>query len=115
MALSENAKIACVSARSVHQRLRRAMKALWQWCRDHRHENMMEQYKTLCLKLRGHYQYYGIRGNVRPMEVVKDHVQKAWRYWLSRRGNKHPISWDEFDRLRRRMPLPKPRIYHAAC
>jgi group II intron reverse transcriptase/maturase len=104
-----------IKRRTAKRRLCRAMKSLWQWCRNHRHENLVEQYRILCLKLRGHYQYYGIRGNVRPMEVVKDHVQKAWRYWLSRRGSKRPISWDEFGRLRRRMPLPKPRIYHATC
>jgi group II intron reverse transcriptase/maturase len=104
-----------IKRKTAKKRLSRAMKSLWQWCRNHRHENLLEQYKTLCQKLRGHYQYYGIRGNSRPLALVKDYVKKAWRYWLSRRGNKSPISWDKFGRLQRVFPLPKPRIYHATC
>jgi hypothetical protein len=40
-------------------------------------------------------------------------VEKAWRYWLSRRSHESFIPWDVFERLRRTFPLPKPRIYHA--
>jgi len=39
--------------------LRRFMKGIWAWCRENRHEPLKEQYQTLCLKLRGYYQYYG--------------------------------------------------------
>jgi len=102
-----------IKRKTAKKRLRRAMKSLWQWCRDHRHENLMEQYKTLCLKLRGHYQYYGIRSNYKMLEVVMEHVENAWRHWLSRRSRESFIPWDVFDRLRRVFPLPKPRIYHA--
>jgi len=104
-----------IKRKTAKKRLRRAMKALWQWCRDHRHENLMEQYKTLCLKLRGHYQYYGVRSNFKMLEVVMEHVENAWRYWLSRRSNESYIRWDVFERLRHVFPLPKPRIYHATC
>jgi group II intron reverse transcriptase/maturase len=102
-----------IKRKTAKKRLRRAMKSLWQWCRDHRHDNLMEQYKTLCLKLRGHYQYYGIRSNYKMLEVVFEHVEKAWRRWLSRRSRESFISWDVFERLRKVFPLPKPRIYHA--
>jgi len=30
------------------KRLRRAMKSIWEWCRDHRRWDMDEQYNTLC-------------------------------------------------------------------
>jgi RNA-directed DNA polymerase len=102
-----------IKRKTAKKRLRRAMKSLWQWCRDHRHENLMEQYKTLCLKLLGHYQYYGVRSNFKMLEVVFEHVENAWRRWLSRRSRESFIPWDVFDRLRKVFPLPKPRIYHA--
>ena len=89
------------------------MKSLWQWCRNHRHDSLRDQYKMLCLKLRGHYQYYGIRNNYQMLQVVKDRAEKAWRYWMSRRSSKSSIRWDKFERLRQSFPLPKPRIYHA--
>ena len=95
------------------KRLRRAMKSLWQWCRSHRHERLKEQHKMLSLKLRGHYQYYGVKTNYEKLVAVMRHAERAWQYWLSRRGSKRPIPWDTFDRLKRVFPLPKPRIYHA--
>ena len=104
-----------IKRKTAKKRLCRAMKALWQWCREHRHESLMEQYKTLCLKLRGHYQYYGIRSNYKMLEVVMEHADHAWRYWLSRRSNESYIPWDIWERLRCTFPLPKPRIYHATC
>jgi len=104
-----------IKRKTAKKRLRRAMKALWQWCRDHRHDNVMEQYQQLCRKLRGHYQYYGIRGNYGMLKLVWVHSENAWRYWMSRRSNKSYISWELFARLSRVFPLPKPRIYHAAC
>jgi group II intron reverse transcriptase/maturase len=102
-----------IKRKTAAKRLRRAMEALWQWCRGHRHDRLKEQHRMLCLKLRGHYQYYGVRTNIAMLEMVMRHVEKAWRYWLSRRSNKSSIRWDVFARLQRVFPLPKPRIYHA--
>jgi RNA-directed DNA polymerase len=102
-----------IKRKTARKRLRRAMKSLWQWCREHRHWKLTEQYGMLCQKLRGHYHYYGIRSNYKMLEVLMEHVEKAWRYWLSRRSNESSIPWDDFERLRRLFPLPKPRIYHA--
>lgn len=102
-----------IKRKTAKKRLSRAMKSLWQWCRINRHEKLQEQYRMLCLKLRGHYQYYGIRTNFKMLEVVRRHAVRAWRYWLSRRSQKSHITWDVFNRLLRVFPLPTPRIYHA--
>ena len=93
--------------------IRRAKKSFWQWGRQNRHMPVTEQYKKLCQKLRGYYQYYAIRGNYRMLEGVFLHVERAWRYWLSRRSHRSAISWEKFDKLRTVFPLPKPRIIHA--
>jgi len=102
-----------IKRETAKKRIRRAMKVFWQWCRENRHLPMKEQYRILSLKLRGYYQYYGIRGNYRKLEWVFLHVERTWRYWLSRRSHKSAISWEEFDKLRKVFPLPKPRIVHA--
>ena len=98
--------------RTARKRLRRAMKALWEWCRDHRHLPLKVQYAKLCAKLRGHYQYYGIRHNYRMLELVLAHAQRAWRYWLSRRSQKSAIPWEDYERLLGNLALPRPRIVH---
>ncbi len=102
-----------IKRKTIGKRLRRFMKAVWLWCRENRHEYIAEQYRALCSKLRGYYQYYGIRGNYKMLEVVFEHTERAWRYWLSRRSQKSHISWQKFiASLREKFPLPKPRIIH---
>lgn len=103
-----------IKRKTVGKRLRRFMKSIWQWCRENRHESLDEQYGALSSKLRGYYQYYGIRGNFKLLQVVYEHTQRAWHYWLSRRSRKSQISWEKFGRfLRGKMPLPRPRIIHS--
>ena len=103
-----------IKRKTVRKRLRRFMKAIWTWCRENRHEPLNEQYRTLCAKLRGYYQYYGIRGNFKMLEVVFEHTERAWRYWLSRRSHTGHLNWQKFvDSLRHKLPLPKPRIIHS--
>jgi group II intron reverse transcriptase/maturase len=102
-----------IKRKTVGKRLRRFMKGIWTWCRENRHEPLKEQYQTLCLKLRGYYQYYGIRGNFKMLEVAFEHTERAWQYWLSRRSHKGHINWQKFvDSVHRKLPLPKPRIIH---
>jgi hypothetical protein len=59
------------------KRLRRAQKALWQWCRSYRSTSLPELYRQLCQKLRGHNQYYGIRGNYRRLDTLCKYAAKA--------------------------------------
>jgi group II intron reverse transcriptase/maturase len=102
-----------IKRKTVGKRLRRFMKAIYEWCRENLHEPVKEQYKTLCSKLRGYYQYYGIRGNYKMLEVVFEHTERAWRRWLGRRCSKGYVSVEEFATFYRKVyPLPKPRIIH---
>jgi RNA-directed DNA polymerase len=101
-----------IKRQTAKKRLRRAMRAAWQWCREHRHEPVMEQYRKLSQKLRGHYQYYGIRGNYRKLWTLYWFVMEAWKYWLNRRGGKRTIEWEKFAELCAVLMLPRPRIVH---
>jgi len=47
-----------------------------------------KQHKMLSIKLRGHYQYYGVIGNIRLLGKVVHRARRYWRYWLSRRSHK---------------------------
>jgi len=98
--------------KTAKKRVRRAQKALWQWCRHNRHRPLKEQYQALCQKVRGHYEYYAIRGNYRALESLLASGRKAWRYWLSRRSRESYIPWEKFERLLKVFPLPQPRIIH---
>jgi group II intron reverse transcriptase/maturase len=102
-----------IKLKTARKRLRRAQKAAWQWCRHHRHWPLVWQQQQLRLKLLGHYQYYGVRGNYRELEKLKRFVERAWRFWLSRRTRKGAIPWDKFARLHAIFILPKPRVSHC--
>lgn len=101
-----------VKRKTAAKRLRRAGKRVWQWCQKHRHDPMREQCKTLSSKLRGHYQYYGIRSNYAYLQVYYQHMQQAWRSWLGRRGGKKRMTHRRFADLLAVFPLPPPRIVH---
>ncbi len=72
----------------------------------------MKQYRKLCQKLRGHYQYYGVRGNYRKLWTLYWFVIKAWKYRLNRRGGKRTIEWEKFAELCAVLMLPQPKIVH---
>jgi group II intron reverse transcriptase/maturase len=95
------------------KRLRRFLSGLHEWCRVNRHLNIVEQHQTLKSKLRGHYQYYGVRGNYKMLEVVYEHAAAVWKRWLGRRSSKRPLNWEQWMvRWQEICPLPKPRIVH---
>jgi RNA-directed DNA polymerase len=91
------------------KRLGRTVGEFWRWCRTNRHRPLEEQYRTLCAKLRGYYQYYGIRCNSECLNLVYYRVKRAWRYWLNRRGGRK-VTWQAFDRMMAAYPLPRPKI-----
>ena len=101
-----------IKRRTSGKRLRRAKKTIWQWCQDERHSPVKELYRGLCQKLRGHFQYYGIRGNYRSLELVLYHARKAWHYWVSRRNNESYIPWNKFKEFLKVFVLPIPRIIY---
>jgi hypothetical protein len=102
-----------IKKKTMKKRLRRSIKAIWDWCRVNRHKPLPEQRRTLCQKLEGHYQYYGVTGNSVAMAKVAKRTTEAWKYWLSRRSHKSYINWDNFKRMLTKFPLSVPHVIHA--
>jgi RNA-directed DNA polymerase len=69
-------------------RLRRAIKAAEEWCRRHRHKSVKDQHATLKRKLVGHYNYFGVNGNIRSLDKLIERVKQCWRKWLDRRSQR---------------------------
>ena len=102
-----------IKRKTARKRQRRSIKSLWQWCKENRHLPLEEQHRMLCLKLNGHYQYYGVRSNYRQLEEVYQQARRGWRYWLNRRDNHRKMVWEKFEKVLTIFALPKPRIIHA--
>ena len=98
-----------VKRKTTGNRFTRALKKIAQWCRFNRHRPFREQYEALARKLRGHYAYYGVIGNLCSLSHFRYEVMCLWRKWLSRRRRRGRWSWARFLRLLKRFMLPWPR------
>ena len=94
-------------------RLARALRAVNEWCRRHRHDALPKQWAHLVSVLRGHGNYYGLRGNSVRLASFRYQLTRIWRKWLSRRSRKSRLNWDKMRELLRRYPLPRPRVRPA--
>lgn len=95
-------------------RFSRSLKALNQWMRGARHFPVAAQAKTLAQKLRGHFGYYGITGNSGAIARFAYEARRLWQKWLSRRSQRAYMTFEAFNRLLGRYPLPPPRLRHRA-
>jgi RNA-directed DNA polymerase len=102
-----------IHVRTMRKRLRRSVKAVAQWCQQHRHDPVETQAAALNAKLRGHYQYYGRPTNLRLLRRFYRLVLRLWHKWLNRRSRGKPLLWSHFVQLLRRHPLFLPRLTHA--
>jgi RNA-directed DNA polymerase len=90
--------------------LRRAKQAIYDWCRRHRHQPVEAQHAALGRRLRGHFNYFGVSGNVRSLLRLVEATKRAWYKWLCRRSQRKRLNWERFTDLLRQKPLPHPRI-----
>ena len=99
--------------KTASKRLSRAVRSIAEWCRNNRHCPVCEQHAILSQKVRGHYAYYGITGNISDVEgvpacsptrlaVVALPPQSSARQGLG-----------SIQRLLKRYGLPSPRIVHS--
>jgi group II intron reverse transcriptase/maturase len=102
-----------IARRTARKRFTRSLKAVADWCRRNRHRKLSEQYKPLASKLRGHYQYYGITGNFERLAQFYHSVKRVWQKWLNRRSQRGGMSWEKWNRLEKKYPLPLPRVVHS--
>ena len=102
-----------VQRKTAKDRFTRALRRIRDWCRGHRHWSLDAQHRALSQKLQGHYGYYGITGNARALVCFHFQVERAWRAWLDRRAWKARMTWERFNRLLQRYPLPPARVVHS--
>lgn len=91
-------------------RLRKAIQAIYDCCRSHRHRSVAEQHATLSRRLQGHYNFFAINGNARSVGLVYQEASRAWFKWLRRRSQRTRLTWERFARYLQVFPLPRPHI-----
>lgn len=99
-----------IRLRTAKDRFARSVRAIGQWCQQERHQPLTQQQATLSQKMRGHYGYYGVRGNMDRLADFAYCVRKVWYHWLMRRHRTSTSGWAWFNQVLRRLPLPAPRL-----
>jgi len=102
-----------VGRRTSRKKFRKKCQELNQWLKSIRNSlPVKEWWPILAAKLRGHYQYYGVSGN---MPSLKRYYLMAVRLtlkWLNRRSQRRSFNWACFRQYLGHYPLPTPRIVH---
>jgi RNA-directed DNA polymerase len=103
-----NFKVGWKTAKS---RLQRSLAHFHQLLQIIRHEPLHEQAMQINQRLRGHYAYYGIAGNVGSLLRVYRNVERYWRTMLSSRSQKGKVRWEVFLSIKHTYPLQRPKLH----
>jgi len=95
------------------KRLTRAIMNVSDYIKKNRHMKLGDLIASLNVKLRGHYNYYGITFNSMSLERMYRMVSNRLFKWLNRRGGKVKLNWKSFSDLVKHNPLLRPYIKHS--
>jgi group II intron reverse transcriptase/maturase len=87
-----------------------AIQRMTDWVKAHRDQKLKQTMKTLKAKLQGTWNYYGLIGNTRRMQLLYDATCRALYKWLNRRSQKRSLTWSALRRTLTRFQVPRPRI-----
>ena len=101
----------CVLHRTSKKKLKQKRESAKQWLKKHMHESFEETIDKLNKKLIGHYQYYGIFGNIIGLKKFYKYVIRQLYFTKSRRDQSHWLTWEKFYKIINIHKLVYPRIY----
>lgn len=93
---------------TIKKRMGAKLQALGKELKRRRHWPIPEVGRWLCRVLQGHYNYYGVPGNLPSLAQFRWHLGRRWRQALRFRSQRTRMTWERFQRLKERW-LPKPR------
>src|SRR5258705_9612462 len=96
--------------RTARKKFRNSVKRVAEWCKKNRHRRVGEQFQRLNAKLRGYYNYYGVRGNYASLNEFFQQVQRLHLKWLNRRSQRQSYNWAGYRELLHHFALARPRI-----
>jgi len=97
---------------TARKKFRVKVAAFKEWIKSARTQPISEIWATTRRKLQGHYNYYGVTDNIAGITRYLEAVKRLLVKWLRRRSQRSRLTWEKFNRMLDRFPLPKPRITH---
>ena len=100
-----------VTRRTARKKLQAACQRLKAWSKQPRHLPGRKFFQRLNARLRGHYNYYGVRGNTRALYRFFNWAMDCACTWLTRRGGKRKsFTWEQFTQVLDRVKIARPRM-----
>ncbi len=100
-----------VKRRTARKKLQAACQRIKEWIKQNRHLPGRAFYLRLNARLRGHYNYYGLRGNSGALKRFFDWAMRCAFKWLNRRGGKRKsFTWEQFNQILNCVKIARPRI-----
>ncbi len=100
-----------VQRRTSRKKFQNSLANFTQWCRRSRHIPVRELFPLLKPKLRGYYNYYGVRGNSDSLREFFNRSMEILRKWLNRRSQRRSFTRQGFDDLLNYFKVPRPRLF----
>lgn len=100
-----------VMRRTARKKLPAACQRLTEWLKQHRPLPGRACFQRLNARLRGPYNYYGVRGNARSLNRFFHWAMDGTFQWLTRRGGKQRrYTWEPCTHVLDRVKVVRPRI-----
>lgn len=99
-----------VGRKTEKTRLKRSMMKITDKMREIRHYSIEEQVNKINQILRGHYNYYGMGGNINSLFKLYNKVENYFKKMLSSRSWKGKINWDKYSKIKEKFPLLRPKL-----
>jgi RNA-directed DNA polymerase len=100
-----------VKRRTIKKRMRKQLQAIKATLMRRRHAPVLHLGVWLRRVVQGHYNYYGVPGNMQSLKSFQVQVERYWFRALRRRSQRDRMPWARFRSLAQRW-IPKPRIVH---
>ena len=91
-----------------------ALQRMRDWIKTHRHWKLKRLMQSLKAKLQGTWNYYGLIGNHRRMQLLYEATSRTLYKWLNRRSQRQSLTWAAFNRMWERYQVPRPRILETS-
>lgn len=99
-----------VGRKTEKTRLKRSIKKITDKMREIRHCPIEEQVNIINKILRGHYNYYGMGGNINSLFKLYNKVENYFKKMLSSRSWKGKINWEKYIKVKEKFPLLRPKL-----
>ncbi len=102
-----------VQVKTNKKKLKAAITETGIYLRTHRTQQLENIWDMLKLKLTGHYNYYGVSGNIEQLKIYYHKTRQLVFKWLNRRSDRKSFNWEEFEERIINNPLPLPKLTYA--